>query len=338
MEARVKVSAVAAQAMAKAAQVHGISSEALCRTCGLERLPGDALAMMPSTDADALCATAEALTGVPVLGLEAAQLVVDDAWPLVDRLAAASPTLESAFQAIADSFGLIDPRCRFEVSRSRGEVRVQFSVGPDRRPPPPLAEDFTWATLVLRLRRAVGVRFSPARLRLARPRPSDLRPWTKLFGVTPTFSSSSELRLSSRTAALPTREPSPLLLRALQPLVGRRPRASTTLFARTERALDELIETGRPTLVGLASAVGVTRRTLQRRLQAMGTSYAALVTERRVARARELLLEDLPVAAVSRAVGFSDQTSLTRAFRRIHGFGPSAWRRAQTDRSRRSSR
>jgi AraC-like DNA-binding protein len=332
MERRVEVSAVAAQALARAAAHRGVSAQALCRASGVAGLPSDPLSRLPSADADALCATAHALTGAPTLGLEAAQLVVDDAWPLVDRLATSSATLEAAFRAIAGAFGVIDPRCRFTVTSHRIGLRVRFTVGPHRLTPPPLAEDFTWAVLVLRLRRAVGVPFSPTVVRLARPGPRDARPWRTLFGAMPTFGAgTSELVVSRRDAALPCQTSSPLLHRALTPLVGHR-RTGPGLLERATAVLDERLDAGRPTLDALALALDLSPRTLQRRLREEGTSYEALLTGRRVARAEALLLDGVTVAEVSRAVGFGDQTSLTRAFRRVHALGPSAWRR--THRSR----
>ncbi|MDX2008669.1 MAG: helix-turn-helix domain-containing protein [Myxococcaceae bacterium] len=338
MPARIEVFAVAAQAMVRAAALHGVSERVVSRACGGSRLPDDPLGTIASSAADAICVTAASLTGAPTLGLEAAQLVVGDAWPLVDTLAAASATLGAAFEAISGAFDAIDPRCRFEVARHRGELRIRFSVGPDRLPPPALAEDFTWATLVLRLRRAVGVPFTPARLNLVREAPPDGQPWAMLFGVRPRFrATTSELTLTSGDAARPMRTPSPLLVRALEPLVGRARRDEAGFVERTERLVDRLLPRGAVTLEHVARALRVSPRTLQRRLQARGTTWDALVTGRRVARAAELLVDGASVSAASRAVGFADQTSLTRAFRRTWGVSPSTWRRGQRSRPDASS-
>lgn len=48
----------------------------------------------------------------------------------------------------------------------------------------------------------------------------------------------------------------------------------------------------------------------------------------RVARARELLCDDLPVASVAAQLGFTDQSHLTRHFKALLGVTPGAYRRA----------
>uniref|UniRef100_B0T953 Transcriptional regulator, AraC family n=1 Tax=Caulobacter sp. (strain K31) TaxID=366602 RepID=B0T953_CAUSK len=60
----------------------------------------------------------------------------------------------------------------------------------------------------------------------------------------------------------------------------------------------------------------------------MGVSPYAWLIERRVRRAAELLLDpQRSIAEVALAVGFSDQPHFTRAFARVFGASPGAWRR-----------
>ena len=47
----------------------------------------------------------------------------------------------------------------------------------------------------------------------------------------------------------------------------------------------------------------------------------------RIERARQLLLDGLPLAEVALACGFADQSHFTRIFKRATGHGPGAWRR-----------
>ena len=68
---------------------------------------------------------------------------------------------------------------------------------------------------------------------------------------------------------------------------------------------------------------------------AYGLPPHAYLTGRRVERARALLLDGQPPAEVATAVGFYDQSHLTRYFKRYLGTAPSSWfNRARVDSSR----
>jgi AraC-like DNA-binding protein len=68
-------------------------------------------------------------------------------------------------------------------------------------------------------------------------------------------------------------------------------------------------------------------RTLQRRLQSAGLTYAHLVAEARRASAERLLAEPkLTIAEVGRMLGYSDPAHFTRAFQRWTGVSPRAFR------------
>ena len=60
-----------------------------------------------------------------------------------------------------------------------------------------------------------------------------------------------------------------------------------------------------------------------------GRSVLAWITARRLAEARLLLLQGLPVEQVALASGFSDVSYFSRVFRREHGVSPRHWREAR---------
>jgi len=60
-----------------------------------------------------------------------------------------------------------------------------------------------------------------------------------------------------------------------------------------------------------------------------GRTVQQWITERRMQAARRLLNEtDLPIAEISRQIGYRDVSYFTRRFRREHGMSPLRWRRA----------
>jgi AraC-like DNA-binding protein len=88
-------------------------------------------------------------------------------------------------------------------------------------------------------------------------------------------------------------------------------------------------EVGTVSLDDTARALGLSARTLKRRLAGEGTDFTTLLDEQRRQRALLLLRSaDLSVEEVARRVGYSDVANFTRAFRRWAGTTPTAYRRA----------
>jgi AraC-like DNA-binding protein len=74
--------------------------------------------------------------------------------------------------------------------------------------------------------------------------------------------------------------------------------------------------------------LGVSQRTLRRRLAAFGTTYEAIVDGTRAAAVRHLLTTSTaPLDEIAHSAGFSDARSLRRAVIRWTGSPPSALRR-----------
>ena len=80
-------------------------------------------------------------------------------------------------------------------------------------------------------------------------------------------------------------------------------------------------------LARAAARLGITARTLQRRLQALGTSFRAELDITRIREAqRRMLHSDCPLTEVAVDLGFSSLQNFSRQFRRVVGEAPSAWR------------
>jgi len=82
-----------------------------------------------------------------------------------------------------------------------------------------------------------------------------------------------------------------------------------------------------PTMKRLVAAAGTSARTFQRQLDAEGTSFSELLAEvRRSETLRRLNERSNTIAAIAAELGYSDQASFTRAFRRWTGSSPSQFR------------
>jgi len=103
--------------------------------------------------------------------------------------------------------------------------------------------------------------------------------------------------------------------------------ASHSVRARVESLLIPLMHTGDAGMEPIASRMGVTRRTLLRRLKAEGTTFEMVLDELRHAMALRYLSEG-KVSANETAylVGFSEPAAFSRAFKRWTGVSPGAFR------------
>lgn len=108
--------------------------------------------------------------------------------------------------------------------------------------------------------------------------------------------------------------------------VSRR-RARTGLAQRVRVVASQRLADGAP-MEAVAAELGMTSRTLRRRLRAEGTSYRALLDEVRDSLAGELLATGrLSVSDVAVRLGYAESSTFVAAFRRWRGTTPAAWRR-----------
>jgi AraC-like DNA-binding protein len=92
----------------------------------------------------------------------------------------------------------------------------------------------------------------------------------------------------------------------------------------------QVLSAGHPPIETVAAVVNTSVRTLQRRLAVSGRTYKKLVDEVRLAAARKALVESAaPLKAIAFELGFAEQASFTRAFRRWTGQAPSQYRKRQ---------
>lgn len=108
-------------------------------------------------------------------------------------------------------------------------------------------------------------------------------------------------------------------------------RADGSLSHSVRLVVKALLQDGRPTVQQVAGIAEMSTRTFQRRLEAEGVDFSALVDEVRNAMAVELLEKDgIRVSEVSTALGYSAPANLTRAVRRWTGRTPTTLKKHPT--------
>jgi len=102
--------------------------------------------------------------------------------------------------------------------------------------------------------------------------------------------------------------------------------ARTDVNGLVKSILRRSLGTGEISIEAVADQVGVHKRTLQRRLQETGTTFADLLDEVRADYAKHYVASgQLPLTRVALLLGFNDQSAFNHAFRRWFQRSPSEW-------------
>ncbi len=186
--------------------------------------------------------------------------------------------------------------------------------------------DGALAALTSFFRELCGVDWAPSAVFFSRSTPDDLAPYREYFHAPLHFGSAvCALRFDRKWMAWPVAGADPQRLQ----LARKRALAigNAALLERVHRALRTLLLHGRSSGADVAQSLAMHQRTLQRRLRAEGSTFQHVLDQVRLAVAKDLL-EDSTAAVndISAALGYADDVSFIRAFRRWTGTTPGAWR------------
>lgn len=243
-------------------------------------------------------------------------------------------------ELLADSFELLNryaplvldvggPQERFAFTRRNGQVWII-----DHRPNPnAFAEltESTFARMVCMARRHLpGVRF-PTEVRVTHHAPAYRAEYDRVFQAPVVFDSEDNALVTDgawvgRKAPGVARYATDVLSAHAESLIGQLEQ-SKTVRGRVESALVPLLSTGGARIAIVASAMGLSRQTLFRRLRTEGTTFEQVLDEQRRALAIRFVSDNrLAMSEIAERLGFSDATSLSRAFKRWTGSSPRAAR------------
>jgi AraC-like DNA-binding protein len=165
--------------------------------------------------------------------------------------------------------------------------------------------------------------------------PPDVSRYRQVFGVAPQFSRPSNTLVLPRSALdLPLVTARTVLNRHLSQVAQDTLEQLSADADITDRVRAEIRLAGHalPTADELASTLGMSKRTLQRRVSESGGKLNILLDEERRARAYRLVHNtDHPMAEIAWRLGFAEVRSFRRAFKRWFGQPPSQARASSVD-------
>lgn len=266
----------------------------------------------------------------PLFGLRMASVQDPEVFGCVTALCRAAPTVRAGIRCLIDYLPVVHaPDCEVVLIEGRDTAELSWLVNADVGVND--QANYQAALLNVKLLQAMaGPAFKPSYVSLAASaRPADLPEIERLLGC-------SLRQLSRRNAvAFPVQaldQPVPSANRLLFRLLGGyldqvRSAQSHSIIARVESYVRGSLASGTCSVERCAQKIGMSVRTLQARLAADGARFSELVEAQRERLAKTHLAQRrLSLDEIGERLGYGEQTSFGRAFKRWTGMTPQQYR------------
>jgi len=292
--------------------------------------------LVPYTSMGELLARCVQATRCEHFGLLVGQQIIASGLGLLGFLMQSAHTVRDALEDYMSFAGLQDQGAVSLLNSINGVTLLSYSIFVEDVQAEEQIYDGTMAGHQNIMRGLCGKSFKPTEILLSRPRPKDTTPYDRFFRGPIRYNSEyNAIAFHTRCLdAAPVRT-DPLLYDFLKHEVEKKHAEQPQTFAEKIRpVLRRLLVAQACTLAETAAHLGLHSRTLNRRLQAEGTTFLAEVEAARYLMARQFLLGSTQsIAEIASIIGYSDTSAFTHAFRRWSGTSPSEWRaqRKNTD-------
>jgi AraC-like DNA-binding protein len=230
--------------------------------------------------------------------------------------------------------GLVIDTLRLTVRAEHERVNLTFSAGDPAFAASRHAMEYLLMVGMSAMRLAVGTSFKLHAAHFRHRRAGRIDEAERAFGCPVYFGETDDRHVFPLTALWRVpRFPNRTIAEQIEKFAAAlnvRVAARTTAAERAEEAARALLATGvRAGSASVARRLGMTSRTLQRKLAEEGTSFRA-VRDAILWEAVEVLLSNpsLKIEAIALSVGFSDVAAFSKAFRRWKGYPPTRHREA----------
>lgn len=250
---------------------------------------------------------------------------------LLYYVGASADTLGTALRRTERYIGIQNDGIRFKVSRGKTlSVRFHY-VGVARHSD--IHQIEASITLVIRILRSLtGRNLAPTRVRFIHARASRRADLGRLLDAGVEMGAGTdEIEFPAKSWELPIVSADPYLHRlcvqACEQALARQNKNISPLKVQVENAIASLLPHGHATHDRVAAALGMSPRTLARRLSESGLSFAGILDDIRSALAERYLADGaLSISQIAWLLGYAEVATFTRAFQRRTGKTPSAAR------------
>lgn len=323
--------------MVAAAQSRGLAPARLFEKARVAGLPDDAWATVPLPVHFAIIETSVRHFDDPGFVIDIAEHVPLEAYDTMGFAMRSAPDLGVAVEVARRYQPLYTASSVFEVDRDARGLHVWM------RPSGPLPLAARCATesavsQMLHLARLLsGVRIVPSYVGFRHAEPTSIQRHTQFYGIGARWNAKlASIRFAPEDAARPVKHADAtlhaFLVRAAEAALAEH-RPPSTFVDQARRLAAELLPSGELHIERMASRLGMTSRTLRRRLAEHDTSFLQLRDEMRCDLAKKYLAERaLPIAEIAFLLDFADERAFRRSFQRWTSVSPSQFRTGLTDR------
>lgn len=337
---RRKVTAVWAAQIAALLAARGRPAEAVLAQAGLTpaALAG-AEARIDFAKHAALIEAAAAALDDPCFGLHfGAGLDPLDAGAL-GYLAANSPSLRAAIGNYIRYLATTTEGYRARLEEDGRLARLLVEPADPQAPPGGQCTEFALAATMNACRFVTGRRLTPRAVLMRHPRRAGAEAFRKYFGIPVRFAADSyAIVLDRAQLALPCSSADPRLFRIVKAhcdALLKQSRQAEDFRDEVAHLVGSLLPTGTATTAHVAQRLGLSERSLSRRLAGEGTSFRAIVQQQRQRLALRYL-DDPQVrpTQIAYLLGYAEPSAFSHAFRRWTGESPAAYRERTHDGAR----
>lgn len=242
-------------------------------------------------------------------------------------------TLREAIWALARHRSHVSDAVTIDIASAGDHVALRTSLALSPGTPSRQLTEFMVGAAAKLCRSFLGGGWLPITACFRHGPPAETGLHRRIFGRDSEFGAAFD-GLVLRQGDLDMRSPrtlDPSLRQHAEALVEHLPsRQAESVSDRASRQIRSRLAEGDANLAGVAKALGLTPRTLQRRLQAEGIIFSELLDSVRGELAKTYLAErNLPLGHIAARLGYADGSAFTRWFAEQFGEPPSRWRDSQ---------
>lgn len=311
------------------ARSHGVDIDRVLRSLGMPpALLDDPDARVPEAMRERAWAEIGAMAHDEALGIHVAQHAPEGAFDVLDYAMYFSSTLGEAVQRVARFYRLLTDAAAIEVIPDGDATHLRRLV----RGTHPHEQDAYFALVLCRARTVSSRHVRPQEVCFEHA-PHAREKLARFFGCPIRFDcAQSDLVFASGDLVWPARTAKPRLAAILDryaaELLERLPSISS-YADHVRRGIARVIQRAPPTLEAVARDMRASPRTVQRRLAEEGTMHKRLVEEiRRQLALRYIQTPGLSITEIAFLLGFQDESSFRRSFRRWTGKSPAQARKS----------
>lgn len=277
---------------------------------------------------------AQARYGKPTFGFDLTTRIGFGKLELIDYLVGACPTIGAGIECLVHHSRLCASGFAYRIDEFTHEgVAGKRLVADHHRPvaalPFSMAE-YSWGSLVARFRQFVSKDFRPVLWLRQRPQVSTAE-LLDVLGNIPEIGEEEALFVPNTQWEIenPRRDPMlhKLILAHAKDVASRLPESD--FLSTLQAAIVSTMHQGDPSIGRVATRLGLTPRTLQRRLEAEGLAFQDVLEQLRREMALRYLASPLSLTEISALLAYADSSAFGRAFRRWTGRSPAAFRQEQ---------